>query len=243
MTDTDADLVWERQAKWWQDTFSNGADAEYVEQILPLVAEHLTGSSRVLDLGTGEGQIARLASRHGADLSVGVDRSNAQIEEAFARGEALFVQADIAGLPFDDASFEGVVATLVLEHITEVEPVLDEVRRVLVPGGRFLFLLNHPLLQTPGSGWIDDHILNEQYWRIGPYLSIDTTMEEVEAGILIPFVHRPLSHYINAMAERGLLITRMIEPAPPPGFLAQANEYKDAATIPRLLFIRAERTF
>ena len=34
-----------------------------------------------------------------------------------------------------------------------------EIKRVLKPGGRFLFLLNHPLLQTPGSGWIDDHIL------------------------------------------------------------------------------------
>ena len=42
--------------------------------------------------------------------------------------------------------------------------------RVLQPGGRFLCFLNHPLLQAPGSGWIDDHILEEQYWRVGPYL-------------------------------------------------------------------------
>jgi hypothetical protein len=32
----------------------------------------------------------------------------------------------------------------------------------------------------------------------------------------------------------------MEEPAPPPGFLARAREYADAATIPRLLFLRAE---
>jgi excinuclease ABC subunit C len=52
------------------------------------------------------------------------------------------------------------------------------------PGGRFLFFLNHPLLQTPNSGWIDDQVLDppEQYWRIGPYLVEDETIEEVEKG-------------------------------------------------------------
>ena len=37
------------------------------------------------------------------------------------------------------------------------------------------------------------------------------------------------------MAANGLLIERMEEPTPPPGFLARAPEYRDAATIPRLL--------
>jgi hypothetical protein len=41
------------------------------------------------------------------------------------------------------------------------------------------------------------------------------------------------------MAAAGLFIERMEEPAPPPGFLERAEEYKDAATIPRLLFLRA----
>ena len=95
--------------------------------------------------------------------------------------------------------------------------------------------------RRPGSGWIDDRILDEQYWRIGPYLVEDKTLEEVEKGIWIPFVHRPLSRYVNAIVAAGLLITRMEEPAPPPGFLARAHEYAEAATIPRLLFMRAEK--
>ena len=40
------------------------------------------------------------------------------------------------------------------------------------------------------------------------------------------------------MADNGLLLERMDEPAPPPGFLARAAEYADAATIPRLLVLR-----
>jgi hypothetical protein len=104
-----------------------------------------------------------------------------------------------------------------------------------------LLLINHPLLQTPNSGWIDDHILDEQYWRIGPYLNEDTTMEEVEAGVKIPFIHRPLSTYINLLASSGLYVEKMIEPAPPPGFVAQADEYAEAASIPRLLALVCQK--
>ncbi len=241
MVDDQMDAVWEAQAKWWQDTFTDGADVEYKEQILPIAAEHLAGARCVLDLGTGEGQLARLAAKVGAEFVVGVDRSFAQIEVAHERGGAHFVRADAGALPWGDESFDAVSASLVLEHIDSVEEVIAEISRVLCPGGRFLLLINHPLLQTPGSGWIDDQILMEQYWRIGPYLKVDRTMEEVEPGVTIPFVHRPLSHYINAMAKVGLLVTQMVEPAPPPGFLAQAEEYADAASYPRLLFLRTEK--
>jgi hypothetical protein len=44
------------------------------------------------------------------------------------------------------------------------------------------------------------------------------------------------------MADAGLVLRRMEEPAPPPGFIARAEEYEDAATIPRLLFLLAERS-
>lgn len=255
--------LWERHAAWWQVGFTEGADPEYSEQILPLVAHHLDGASRVLDVGTGEGQVARLAAvRPGAPdgprLVVGVDPTRAQVEEAVRRSPRVgagvagpagaapgsvprYAQAGAAGLPFPPGCFDAVVACLVFEHVADMDAAIAEVGRVLAPGGRFLFLLNHPLLQTPGSGWIDDRILEEQYWRIGPYLVEDETVEEVEKGVWIPFVHRPLSRYVNAMAGAGLLVTRMEEPAPPAGFLARAQEYGQAATIPRLLFLRAEK--
>jgi SAM-dependent methyltransferase len=131
----------------------------------------------------------------------------------------------------------------VFEHIDAVDTAIAEVARVLEPGGRFLFFLNHPLLQTPNSGWIDDQVLDppEQYWRIGAYLVEDTSIEEVGKNVFIPFIHRPLHRYVNALVDAGLSITRMEEPAPPPGFIAKAHEYADAATIPRLLFLRTEK--
>jgi SAM-dependent methyltransferase len=229
--------------EWWKDGFTDWADAEYTEQILPLAAAHLAGARRVLDIGCGEGQVSRLAAAvPGVTQVVGVDPTAAMLAIAAERGGgAALARSEAARLPFPDGSFDTVVACLVFEHIEDVDAAIVEVGRVLAPGGRFLFFLNHPLLQTPGSGWIDDTILEEQYWRIGPYLVEDRSLEEVDKDVWIPFIHRPLSRYVNALIDAGLLITRMEEPAPPPGFLARAEEYQAAATIPRLLFLRSEK--
>ena len=237
--------LWERYAQWWIDGFTEGADPEYAEQILPMAADELAGATRVLDVGCGDGQITRLAAGlDGVAVAIGLDPTWNQISVAAGRGSATgFVRAGADGLPFADASFDAVVACLVFEHIDAVDEAIAEVARVLAPGGRFCFFLNHPLLQTPGSGWIDDQVLDppEQYWRIGPYLPEAVTIEEVELDVHIRFVHRPLSRYVNALADHGLLLERMIEPAPPPGFLALAPEYGEAATVPRLLYLRTRR--
>jgi len=239
----DDDDLWERNAGWWQEGFTDGADAEYEEQILPLAQECLVGAQRVLDIGTGEGQIARLAARDGAPVVVGIDPTIAQLRLAHERGGGVgYARANADALPFADSTFDAVVVCLVFEHIADHRPAIAEIARVLEPGGRFAFFLNHPLLQAPNSGWIIDHILDEQYWRIGPYLVEDVSMEELAPGIVLPFVHRPLSQYVNAMAQNGLLIERMEEPMPPEGFLARAPEYRDAATIPRLLLMVARKT-
>ena len=52
--------LWETHANWWQKGFTDGADPEYEEQILPLAVDLLTGFDRILDIGCGEGQITRL---------------------------------------------------------------------------------------------------------------------------------------------------------------------------------------
>lgn len=233
--------LWEAHAQWWQDEFTDGADAEYREQIIPLAVDLLSGYDSVLDVGAGDGQILRaLQSADASQSLVGIDPIAAQVAVAKERG-GTYVRADAEALAIRDGSFDAALACLVFEHIDGFESALAEVARVLRPGGRFVFMLNHPLLQTPGSGWIDDHILEEQYWRIGPYLVETSVVEEVQKDVFIRFIHRPLHRYLNTLADAGLRLVRMIEPSPPEGFLSRSDSFRAAAAVPRLLVLVTER--
>ena len=231
---------WEDHAEWWQREFTNGVDPEYTEQILPLIQQHLPASGRMLDLGCGEGQVGRVAAAQGLDV-VGLDPAFTQVALASSRaGGPQYFQGSATDVSLATECVDAAVACLVFEHIESIDPVFAELSRVMCSGGTFLLLLNHPLLQTPGSGWIDDQVLDppEQYWRVGPYLSEANTVEEVEQGVFIRFFHRPLSKYLNAAVSAGFRLERMEEPAPPPGFLSRADEYAAASSIPRLLFLK-----
>lgn len=230
---------WDTHAAWWQREFTRGADPEYEEQILPLLTQLISEKGRALDIGCGEGQVARLLSATDLD-AYGVDAAWSQISEAAHRSTGeLYGQASALALPFTSEAFDIAVACLVFEHISAMKQAIAEVSRVLKTGGRFIFLLNHPLLQTPGSGWVEDHMSDppNHYWRIGSYLVEKETLEEVQLGVHIPFVHRPLSEYINALVDNDLLVERMLEPPPPPGFLELNDSYRAAAHIPRLLVL------
>jgi ubiquinone/menaquinone biosynthesis C-methylase UbiE len=233
--------LWDEHAQWWIDGFTNGADPEYVEQIIPLAVEELAGRTHVLDLGCGDGQIARALASQGSEV-LGVDPTQLHIDIARERGGGpRYLLGGATEIPANDNTFDAVVACLVFEHIDQMDEAMTEVARVLKPQGQFSFFLNHPLLQTPGSGWIDDHIIDppEQYWRIGPYLVETESIEEVEKDIYIRFIHRPLSRYVNALIANGLSLERMVEASPPAGFLARAPEYALAHTVPRLLYLRS----
>ena len=237
---------WEAHARWWQEQFTDGVDPEYTEQILPLIESNLPPDSErstglVVDIGCGEGQVARVVAAAGLDV-LGVDPAMSQVQVARARGGGpSYEQGSATDLPVGDGAADAAVACLVFEHISEVDAALAEVARVLRPGGRFLFLLNHPLLQTPGSGWIDDQIIGEHYWRIGAYLEEERAFHEVAPGVDLLFVHRPLSRYVRAMGRAGLLIDDMDETPPPPRLTAAHWDFPEAATIPRVLLVRAIR--
>ena len=237
---------WDDHADWWQREFTDGVDPEYVEQIIPLALEHLADAEHLIDIGTGEGQLARaVASVLGARV-VGVDPTAAQLDVATRRGGGpAYARAAADALPVAAASFDAAIVCLVFEHVDALDESIREVARVLRPGGRFLLFLNHPLLQTPDSAMIIDHMIEppETYWRLGPYLPEAERVEEVQKGVHVRFLHRPLSRYVNALHAAGLQLVHMDEPAPPPGFIAKAGEYEDdvVSTTPRLLVLVTER--
>ena len=115
-------------------------DGEVRRTLTLLRMARLRPGERVLDVGCGSGYLLGEVSRHTADLS-GVDIAESRIGKAKSRLAALGATADLRQgtaetLPFDDASFDVVFCSEVLEHLPEPGAGLAEIRRVLKPGGR-----------------------------------------------------------------------------------------------------------
>lgn len=101
---------------------------------------------RILDVGCGPGLLVeRIAANVGAQGEVrGVDLSENMV--ALARGRCAgspwvgFEPADATALPFEDDRFDAVACTQVLEYVPDVGRALEELKRVLRPGGRALLI-------------------------------------------------------------------------------------------------------
>lgn len=109
------------------------------ELIADLLAQR--GPGRVLDLGTGFGAIATRLAARGCEV-VGIDRD----EDVLAAAEAIaataglgtrleLLRSDAATVPLEPGSFDLVVASLLLQHLSNPERVVEEAFRLLRPGG------------------------------------------------------------------------------------------------------------
>jgi SAM-dependent methyltransferase len=105
---------------------------------------------RIADLGSGTGRtLIALRERFGADVElIGVERHEPELApELQSDPNVRTVVADLnKRLPFDDASLGAAICHNTLEALVSAEAFLDEVSRVIVPGGHFL--LSHTDLDT-----------------------------------------------------------------------------------------------
>jgi SAM-dependent methyltransferase len=112
-----------------------------------LLSGEVRAGDRVLDLGSGAGTFTQVAAAAGTADVIGVEVADAAVARAQAAHPDLdFRRVQFDGpLPFDDASFDLVWCSEVIEHVADTAAWLSEVRRVLAPDGRLL-------LTTPAHG-------------------------------------------------------------------------------------------
>lgn len=125
--------TWSRSAPGYKDGFAVLTS----EAAAPLLrAANVEAGSRLLDVGTGSGVVAAIAHEMGADV-VAIDFSEPMLVEARrVVPDVEFRTASADNIPFGEASFDAVVANVVLHHLGEPDRALDEAHRVLTDGGR-----------------------------------------------------------------------------------------------------------
>ncbi len=109
------------------------------ERLLAKVAPR--AGERILELGTGRGEVLLACARQGA-IAVGIDysRDAVSLGRETCGAEAEVFQADASLLPFRAGSFDKILLGDVLEHLTssQAEAMIRDVHRVLAPGGRLV---------------------------------------------------------------------------------------------------------
>ncbi|MEV6640802.1 methyltransferase domain-containing protein [Amycolatopsis sp. NPDC051371] len=186
-------------------------NAYYERPATLALAGDVTGR-RILDAGCGSGPLFATLRERGAAVT-GIDQSAGMLEHARRRlgaGADLRV-ADLADpLPFADAAFDDVVASLVLHYLRDWQPTLAEIRRVLKPGGRLIASVNHPFM------------VNLTHRQAGPrpdYFESYTWTDEFEMHgetARMTFWNRPLHAMTDAFTAAGFRISVISEPHPVP---------------------------
>jgi SAM-dependent methyltransferase len=174
--------------------------------------------ARVLEVGCGSAPCARWLARQGA-RPVALDLSGSMLRHAAehnrATGTAVpLVQAGAEHLPFADASFDLACSAFgAVPFVAAPDRVMREVARVLRPGGRWVFAVNHPMRwmfsDDPGP---DGLTVVQSYFDRTPYVEVDPA----GAATYVEH-HRTMGDRVRDVVAAGLVLEDVVEPEWPAG--------------------------
>ncbi|MFC7306498.1 class I SAM-dependent methyltransferase [Streptomyces monticola] len=214
---------WDRNADEYQgehgtflgdDRFVWGPEGlDEVEAELLGPADELKGLS-VLEIGAGAAQCSRWLAAQGAQ-PVALDLSHRQLQHALridelrAAAPPPLVQADAGALPFADGSFDLACSAYgALPFVADPVLVLREVRRVLRPGGRFVFSVTHPIRWAfPDEPGPEGLSVSASYFDRTPYVEQDD-----EGNAVYVEHHRTVGDRVRDVVAGGFRLVDLVEP-------------------------------
>lgn len=169
---------------------------------------------RILEVGCGASQCSRWLVSQGAD-AIGLDLAHRQLQHSLRIDEETgiavpVIEGTATHLPFPDASFDTVFSSFgALQFVADIEQCVAEVRRLLVPGGRFAFSITHPTRwMFPDDPGEEGLVASQSYWDRTPYVEVSDETGEVS------YVehHRTIGDWVRLLADRGFRLLDIAEP-------------------------------
>ncbi len=198
----------------------------------------------VLDLGCGFGWHCRYAVENGASSVTGIDISAKMLMEAKNKTVSeniRYLCMPIEDIDFPDHSFDIVISSLAFHYILSFEDVLRKIGKCLVPGGSFVFSVEHPVFTAQGrQDWFYDEQGSPLHWPVDQYF-IEGKREAVFLGEEVVKYHKTLTSYINSLIREGFEITGLIEPKPEEHLLRTVEGMENELRRPMMLLISARK--
>jgi SAM-dependent methyltransferase len=216
---------------------------EELEQ--PAVTRLLTSvaGADVLDLGCGDGRLARWLAGQGARRVLGVDPSARMLALAARHRDPAvrYCRASAEALALAPRSLDLVVSSLALHYVAGYDALMASVANWLRPGGQLVYSVEHPVrtARDPMTGWLTTAD-GRTVWPVDDYAR-ETARTQLWLGTLVTKYHRRLATLIGALLGAGLTLTGIDEPSPDQEVLARRPDLADHRRSPPLLVIAARR--
>ncbi|HZC75379.1 MAG TPA: class I SAM-dependent methyltransferase [Gaiellaceae bacterium] len=160
---------------------------------------------RLLDVGCGGGSHTAAFAAAGWS-AVGIDVSEQQLRLARERGcDVVLGRAE--SLPFENASFDAAVSMWTHTDIDDWSAAVQEIRRVLRPGGPFVYLGVHPCFVGPHSTFVDGRgvpRLHAGYYRCSGRYDEAPGISPTGLRSRVGVVHRTLAELLQSFIDAGL---------------------------------------
>ncbi|MEH7121882.1 class I SAM-dependent methyltransferase [Bacillus sp. JJ1773] len=188
-------------------------------------------NKKVLDAGCGEGYFSRILAKSAAAVTA-VDYSEKMLEIAKERTpidlRIDYRHGNCEDLLFlEDNSFDLVVSNMVIQDLANYEKAFQEMYRLLVDGGYFIFSILHPCFVTPESGWEKTKDGEKLHWNVDKYFYEGVYEQRLGDEEKMLLFHRTLTSYVNNVIKAGFHLEGLIEPKPSEEMLRKYPSFEE----------------
>ncbi|OLY74816.1 SAM-dependent methyltransferase [Pseudomonas sp. ATCC PTA-122608] len=199
--------------------------------------------SKVVDLGCGYGWFSRWAQEQGAEQVLGLDVSQkmlARAKEMTASSAITYGIADLEKLDLPDAAFDLAYSSLAFHYIVDLKGLFARIHQALVPGGRLVFSIEHPIFMAPRQpGWLIDE-QGRKSWPVDSYQIEGPRVTNWLADGVIK-QHRTVGTLLTLLIQAGFTLTHVDEWGPSEDDLKARPALAEELERPMMLLVAAHR--
>lgn len=222
--------IWDNKARFWDALHGDGGNIFHQRLIEPSVLQllDLSAGERVLDIGCGNGALARRMAQLGAQVEA-IDFSPKMIELAKQRSPArtainyqvVDATDESALLRLGERSYDAITCTMALMDMPAIAPLFRAASQLLKKKGCLVFATAHPAFNSNNPIFLREKedragvVLDRYAIKLFAYLDMPPVKGSGAPGEPMPhtYYHRPLSALLADAFAAGFVLDALLEPA------------------------------